>query len=323
MINFGKIIPLFKVGYGILDQDIEKIHLVSKEDVASFVNKDEGIIERHLPKIQENIPLKDEVEDLFSYLKRTKKGAINNEVIMDVNEQDIKFIYYFSEPKKENFFKLKAVYLKEKYKDYTNNDLPIFAYKLGKAKCLKEKKICNSEVLNLLKDELTHNKQSYKNEFDMFITFKDRIQKMPSVKKIVKEIIQEASINHRNNIYDVINIANAMGNYFSEQQKQEYLRNTLPINLKKETITKFIKHISRDSYMYKHKRMNRELDFWLEILAQIKGICDDNTMDVIKHDIHEITKSIYTLTLVSNQNKKDKALYDILEKCKQDKRIEL
>ena len=91
--------------------------------------------------MQQNKPLKDEVKDVFSYLKKTKKGVINNEVIIDVAQQDVRFIYYFSQPQKQNFYKLRAVYLREKYRRYTNKELPIFCYKLGKVKCLKHKKI--------------------------------------------------------------------------------------------------------------------------------------------------------------------------------------
>ena len=131
-------------------------------------------------------------------------------------------------------------------------------------------KLDEKEVLRLLEREITNNKDAYKDELDLLLVFKDEIKSMPKVEKIVKDIVFKSMNNEKNNIYDVINVSKLVGEYFGKSQKKEYLDSHLKPKLYEENMNNFIKDITRNSTLYKHRRKNRDIDFKFEVLSECK-----------------------------------------------------
>ena len=103
MINFGRIVPLYNLGYGTFGQREDKIDFVAKEDVGSFVDKEQDIVKIHRQshRMHKNKGINHDLKKLVTYLRKNKRKTNNNEVMMYATDKDFKFIYYFSSRKRK------------------------------------------------------------------------------------------------------------------------------------------------------------------------------------------------------------------------------
>ena len=71
----------------------------------------------------ENLPIDTAIKNIFNKLKNSKRVEAHNEIVMDVEDKDVKFIFWrkFDNGKyKDSPSKLKAIYFQRKYKFFEN-----------------------------------------------------------------------------------------------------------------------------------------------------------------------------------------------------------
>ena len=299
IVNFGRMIPLYDVGYGTFGQKENKILFVSAKDEGSFVDKEHGIVKKHGHNncLHKNKGIKHDLKKILSYLRKSKKITGNNEVMMDVTDEDVKFIYYFGSKRRKDFHKLKAVYIRKKFEIMTGRKLPIFEYRLEKIRCLKISKLEEKEVLELLERELINNKEAYSEEFDLLLLFKDEIKSMPKLQDIVKEIVCNNMTKKDNNIYDMVNISKLVREYLGKEEHEKYLNEQLKPKLCDESLNAFINEISANSILYRHRRKNRKIDFKFDVLSE----CKMDYQKIENKKENEPTAQFLTTTIFSKQ----------------------
>lgn len=307
MINFGKILPLYEVGYGVIDKDVRDIHFVSYNDAGTTINKEEGIIETRIEnRACDNESIKEEIEDIFYYLKKSKKAIHNNEVIMDVQDSDVDFLYYYADGENKEFYILRAIYEREKFRGGIGRELPVFEYVWGEKKCLREVKISEEYVEKILKTELIEHTKRYINEIDLLMTFKQNIKNDPELMSVLRDNIIHAHVSEERrhgSIYDILNVAKLIGEFVSYEEEQKYLRDVLLPELNGNNVIRFIESMSKDSIFYGHRRKNREMDFFLEMVARIENISDSNNKKCVEAKLSELIEKINKVTSISNHRK--------------------
>ena len=329
MINYGKIVPFVNVGYGTIVEDIENIKVASNRNLYSFERKEEGILDTCTELVYsdgKNKSIQDRVAKLLRNNKKVSTVKTHNELIMDVKEKDVRFIYVCANndisPDYEN---LKAVYFRRKYQEKTGRNLPIFEYRVGKKEFLKQVDIKEEQIVGMLERELgvsnngrilVNKRYFYPQMADFLITFKEEIKNSQSLKNFVNIWINYNTKNMPKDIYSIINIARIKGEFIGKDEQQVYLQKEVLNELKSGNLTKFVeeKTATKDKILLvnlketkvdtKHRRINIELDFWFYTLAQIYKISSKETIEKLDQAILETTKSINGLNNMNNRIKK-------------------
>ena len=340
IINSGNIAPFANVGYGVLMDNINKVKLVFKKNVYSFEKKEEVILDNCTDLIYsdgKNISIQDKLNKLFKYNKSVHKVKKHNEIIMDVEEKDVKFIYLCNNNTRFSYEALKAIYFKRKYLEKTGRALPIIEYKLGQKEYLKPVKLEEAQIIELLRKEIklnsiiynTNRWYYYPHSADFLIAFKDEIKKIPTAREFVKEWI-----NHNKklvvdkDIYSIINAARVIGEFVGESDMQRYLQIEVSKELRSGKVLRFIKDktMQKDKYLLvnlkrtkvntTHRRKNIEIDFWFQILAQIYKIANTETINMLQNDIINTTSRI---SLLNERNNIKKSNIDLINHMNREK----
>ena len=348
MINFGRLEPFVTVGYGVTNIDVDKIKFVAKKDAWSKVNKEEGIIEVYDKEVKDdidNLSIDVEVKNVFNNLRDRKNQEItkqevgkskkikgknpmklmdtkeHNELIIDVNENDVSFIYYFNWNKtyNESYNKLQALYFRKVYQEKTGRLLPIFEYRMNKKRCFKLQEIKENEIAGLIKEEMLKNtthgkvlKDEYKNikAADFWIVLKDEIKKVDKDNSMINEYLEEQK-DKQLDIYDVINLYRVKKVFQGEKElrneatQKEFVEKIKPFLQTEDMLTFLEARTIKGSY--KNKRLNRKIDFWLNIVSQIYELSTNETKKELSESIEQMTNEIYEKNREEDAEKKYEA----------------
>ena len=324
MINYGKILPFTDVGYGIIKGTIEKlrdstlneniecgiedVHLAGENDLWSHPNKKTGIMMSEFEYVDvENLPINETVKNIFEGLKNSKKVTEHNEIVMDVKDKDVKFIFW-SKLKDEKYQKspseLKAIYFQRKYKEQTGRTLPIYNYIPGDDEYLKENIFSEDKIISLLKNEIlveneTEIKEVYKdgNAINFLITFKDEINKISEKKGVdivdayIKDKENEYSDkNNEEDIYNIVNFIIFVGAMKGEERQQEVFANIFKdINLYSKMTEYFDKDEFGEEIIYGQKTNF----FAIEIMSEIRALAkSEKAVNIIMPKLVAITEKM-------------------------------
>lgn len=310
VIQYGKIRPLIGVGYGIFGLNFDKVHYVSDVDLASRINNREDTIEigpcfgpkRTLNCIKQENAKK--FEELYSGLKDNTRIAGNNEIIMDVEQNDVDFIFYEQSAIAKE---LKAIYLRRIFKQKTGRVLPILRYNIGNEKYLEEVNINKEDVLNILKQDVIELDAYETPRFaKVLLAFKDELNEIPSFKGYLDNLFEKFK-KEKFSLYDVANVSELAKEFSVNEEKTAFIKDKLKdiLDLNANIILKNVKQ-----RLYEKARKNREIDFWFEAISQL----DDNLLE--NEDIREmiIAKTYDVCKLTRNENELKRENWKMLTK---------
>ena len=326
MVNYGKVNPYnFEgVGLGAFQEDMEKIHLASEVDMSSLHHKGSDLISLNdkyynsQNRDRENMKIDEKLNSMLDNLEKQEEVSEHNEIIMDVENKDIKFIFWLDNGKEkgESWRKVKALYLQKKYKELSGRTLPIFRYKPGAKDYLKETDFSKEEIIDMLKKEVIDVekkglRRGMDNEMflDLLMTLKDEIDLIPESKEIIGKFIETQISEHskpkevifESNIHNIINLAKYVGTVQGKDAQEKCIKKIFK-NLELE-IGVFLS----TGVNYKGKRDNKKIDIMLELIAEIRGLeAYDNVKDFLEPKLNKVMENVKI-----SKNKKAQKVYSL------------
>lgn len=238
MANYGSVRPFVDVGVGAILTKKKKVRLAASTCMCSAYKKNMDAIavsERKgcgSKRDRENMPVYKKIDNMLKNKKWQIKASRYDEVIMDVSDEDIKFIFFSNN---SNYYKLHAIYLQRKYKELSGRTLPIFKYRVNRKDCFIKKDFTNEEIVAMLKDVLIDNFNSANWNYDLFVTFNDELNQIPGYRDFVNKFLlrndafdlYSRGIYSTNNFiesYGMINKAKYIGLVLGKDKQKEYIK---------------------------------------------------------------------------------------------------
>ena len=329
MVNYGKVMPFRTVGYGIIKENIEGIHAAGNFDLYSEVSKADDMIylsydvysDNAKKDAKMNLPIEEKLDSILNYWKNIDLGNLGNiakterynEVVMDVLAKEVKFIYWSKEAKNESkpvYDILQAVYFQRKYYEQTGRTLPIYEYKMNETDYLVETKFTDEDIADMLRKEiLDESGKALKEKYnkggavDFLMTFNKEINQIENSKEVVKHFIQDrlneySNKKNINNVWNVINVIKYAGmNAGIMMEDKDAFKNTLNAVFRNvldtDTVAGFLKKRENGARFTSGKKDGEVKDIAavIGLLAEIREVAKDKTMEFLKPEIEQILES--------------------------------
>ena len=292
MINYGKITPFVTsdtddVGIGVIQDDIKRIYVASEVDIESSYHKKSNTISASKEyynseyRDRENINVDEKINSILKKLEEQQEVSEHNEIIMDVQDKDIKFIFWTDRGDCNETKKLKALYLQKKYKELSGRTLPIYRYKPGAEDYLQETNFTAEEVIDLLREELIDvDKKEIRSTYNelarlyVLITLKDEISQIEGSEEIIDKFIENEITKYfvvqndeeQYNVYDIINLARYIGMIQGKDAQKNF-------------IEKSFGHIDSDIEKFLDKNISekdvgtyKEVALAVEVMSEIRHL---------------------------------------------------